>query len=108
MEVRLRGVPGSGADKTYALSTQARGGRLGVLLQTADGGPRYMLSDSVSGVDLAPDEFIGRVRVVACEHAAVEGTLRLLLVARHKRRLGADPCRLLCVARHTTTQSKCS
>jgi hypothetical protein len=62
MEVQLRGVPGSGADKTYALSTQARGGRLGVLLQTTDGGPRYMLSDSVSGVDLAPDEFIGRVR----------------------------------------------
>ena len=60
MEVRLKGE--SGAGKAYALSTQQRGGRLGVLLQDADGGARYMLSDSVSGVDLAPDEFIGRVR----------------------------------------------
>ncbi len=64
MEVRLRDESG-GSSRAFALSTQHRAGKLGVLLQAADGGARFMLSDAVSGVDLAPDEFIGRVRVRA-------------------------------------------
>lgn len=48
----------SGAPRPYKLVVQPRSGGLGVMLQGSGG--RYMLSDAVSAIDLASDEFVGR------------------------------------------------
>jgi hypothetical protein len=56
MEVKL-------GSARVTLSVQNRGNSLGIMLQAAGG--RYMLSDAVSSVELAADEFLGRVRLIA-------------------------------------------
>ena len=70
MEVRLHDESAGGA-RRFALHLQRRAGKLGVLLQAADGGgERYMLSDAVVGLDLGEDDFVGRVRARRVAFAA--------------------------------------